>query len=44
MRPQDTPEQAIRDVTAALVRAVNGSDVDAVMGVLGKWFEGVVLW
>ena len=33
MHPQGTQEQAIRDVTAALLRAVNGSDVDAVMSV-----------
>lgn len=30
---QGTTEQAIREATAALVRAVNGSDVDAVMAV-----------
>lgn len=31
MDPHDAAEQAIRDVAAALVRTVNGSDVVAVM-------------
>ena len=39
-RDLQTPEEAIRDATSALVRAVNTSDLEAVMGI---WDDNGVL-